>query len=183
MARVPLVPQDDPDPVLQRSFSRVLATWPDISNLYRTLGHAPVILEKWIDFAWTLRGEAVSDRGLRELVIMRTAQLNEADYEWRHHYPMAQAHGVTTEQLAELDRWPESQLFSRPQRAALAMAEELATTTRLSQARWTGLAEHFDEVERVELVLTASFYACVSRVLGALEIDLEPRYEGYPPLA
>jgi len=183
MARVPLVPQNDPDPALQRSFSRVLATWPDISNLYRTLGHAPVILETWIDFAWTLRSEAVSDRRLRELVIMRTAQLNETDYEWRHHYPMALEHGATAEQLSELERWEESPLFSAPERAVLAMAEELARTARLSDAGWAGLAEHFDDVERVELVLTASFYACVSRVLGALEIDLEPRYEVYPPLA
>ncbi len=183
MARVPLVPQDDPDPVLQRSFSRVLATWPDISNLYRTLGHAPVILEKWIDFAWTLRGEAVSDRGLRELVIMRTAQLNEADYEWRHHYPMATEHGVSAEQLAELDRWADSPRFSPAERAALAVAEELARTTQLSGPAWDGLSQHFAEVERIEIVLTAAFYACVSRVLGGLEIDVEPRFEGYPPLA
>ena len=182
MARVPLVDPDDPDPVLSRAYGRVLDTWPDISNLYRTLGHSPLILEKWIDFAWTLRGEAVSARGIRELVIMRTAQRNAADYEWRHHYPMALEHGVGPEQLAELERWPESDRFSPAERAALAMAEDLAAGTTLSDAGWAALAEHFDEVERVELVLTAAFYACVSRVLGALEIDLEPRYRRYPPL-
>ena len=113
---------------------------------------------------------------------MRTAQRNSADYEWRHHYPMALEHGVDPDQLAELDQWPGSDRFGPAQRAALAMAEELAGGTTLSDAGWAALAEHFDEVERVELVLTAAFYACVSRVLGALEIDLEPRYQRYPPL-
>jgi AhpD family alkylhydroperoxidase len=180
--RVPLVADDDQDPRLQAVFGRVTEVWPSIGNLYRTLGHSPLLLEKWIDFAWSLRHDSRSDRGLRELVIMRTAQLNATDYEWRHHYPMALEFGVTEEQLAELANWRSSELFSPLQRAVLAMAEELATTTSVSDATWDELSAHLDEVERIEVVLTAAFYACVSRVLGGLGVPLEPRYEEYPPV-
>jgi alkylhydroperoxidase family enzyme len=53
------------------------------------------------------------------------------------------------------------------------MAEQLGTGTHLSDDAWAALAEHFDEAELVELVMTAAFYACVSRVLGGLEVPPE----------
>ena len=34
----------------------------------------------------------------------------------------------------------------------------------------------------VELVLTGAFYACVSRVLGGLQVPLEDGYDHIPPL-
>ena len=37
----------------------------------------------------------------------------------------------------------------------------------------------FTDEERVELVLTASFYVCVARVLASMAVDLEPGYERY----
>ncbi len=38
--------------------------------------------------------EAKSPRALRELMILRGAQIMGADYEWTHHVPMARAAGV-----------------------------------------------------------------------------------------
>ena len=38
----------------------------------------------------------------------------------------------------------------------------------VTDATWDALAAHFDPGEMVELVLTVSFYSCVSRTLHAL---------------
>ena len=173
MPRVRLVDEHPEDPQLQAVFSRVQASWDHVPNLYRTLGHAPDLLEKWVDFAWALR----------ELAILRTAQLNGADYEWRHHVPMALEAGVGEAQLADLASWASSTAFGDQERAVLAMAEELAATARLGDQGWASLRAHFDEDEAMELVLTAAFYACVSRVLGGLAIEVEERYADVPPVA
>ena len=36
-----------------------------------------------------------------------------------------------------------------------------------------------DDAAVVELVLTASFYVCVSRFLQSMDVELEPGYEAY----
>ena len=55
--------------------------------------------------------------------------------------------------------------------AALALTDELTLELEVSDQTWAALAERFSDGELVELVLTMSFYSCVSRVLRALQID------------
>lgn len=105
---------------------------------------------------------------------MRTAQLNATDYEWTHHWRMAVAAGVSETKLEALDQWRDRDVFSPTERLVLEMADQLVATTRLDDIVWQALAAEFDPRQLVELVLTASFYACVSRVLGGLAVPLEP---------
>ena len=169
----------DSDPRLRAVRERVEAAGP-LPNLYRSLAHAPFLLEGWVDFAWSLRLDAASERGVRELVIMRKAHLAGADYEWRHHWEMAVAAGVPEAKLRAVPDWEQSAVFSGPERAALAMTDELSAGGRLSGTTWSALAGHFDAREAVELVVTAAFYSCVSQILAALEVGLEERYATVP---
>ena len=44
----------------------------------------------------------------------------------------------------------------------------------VSDAVWAPLAERYQPGELIELVLTAAYYACVSRTLRALRMPLDP---------
>lgn len=180
--RIPLIGDDTDDPRLTATFDRVRSAVGRIPNLYRTLGHNPEVLDAWLAFAWPLRHAATSDRALRELVIMRTAQLTTADYEWRQHWSMALEVGVSEEQLAALGAWPDADAFSPAEKAALRMTDELGSTADLGDDGWAALRSHFDDRECVELVLTAAFYSCVSRVLGGLHVPLEESASANPPV-
>ena len=57
--------------------------------LYRVLAHSPLMLRAYAGLARGLRYEAQTPRALRELMILRTAQLTGSDYEWAHHRAMA----------------------------------------------------------------------------------------------
>jgi AhpD family alkylhydroperoxidase len=173
--RVPLVGDDTDD-------ERVLAVFAkghDLSgrspNLYRTLAHSPELLEAWIAFAWPLRNESRTPRGLRELMILRVAHLDGAEYERVQHEPMARAAGVSDEQLAAIGAWRDAPdaVFDGSERAALALADAIAAGGDVDDATWAAVAERFDPRGRIELVLTAAFYSCVSRVLKALRIPLD----------
>jgi AhpD family alkylhydroperoxidase len=144
-------------------------------NLYRMLAHAPELLEAWVAFAWPLRNEARTPRGLRELVILQVAHHDGAEYERTHHEPMARAAGVTDAQIAALPAWraAEPATFDDVQRAVLALADEIAAGGDVDDATWAAVAEHFDHRGLVELALTASFYSCVSRVLKTLRVPLD----------
>lgn len=141
-------------------------------NLYHALAHAPRLLEAWIDFSWALREHCETPRPLRELIILRTAQLTHAPYEWHQHRRMAAEAGVQEHQVAELAMWRTSPAFNAAERAALAFTDALADGD-VPDGVNAALAEHFGLRARVELTLTASFYFGVPRLLNALRVPVE----------
>lgn len=141
-------------------------------NLYRALAHAPRLLEAWIDFSWLLREQCETPRALRELIILRTAQLSLSQYEWHQHRRMAAEAGVDEHQVAELAMWRSSPAFNGAERAALAFTDALAVGHVPDEVN-AALAEHFGLQARVELTLTASFYFGVPRLLNALRVPVE----------
>jgi AhpD family alkylhydroperoxidase len=169
--RVPPVAADTTDPELAAVFDVFRDAGREVPLLYRTLGNAPAMLRAWTSLAWPLRQEAASPRGLRELLIMRVAQLTAASFEWLAHWDMAVKHGITAEQLEELARWRDSDRFSADERAALALADDITEQLEVGDETWAAVAHRFSAPELVELVLTVSFYSCVSRVLHALELN------------
>lgn len=177
MARVELASRHPDDAALRAIYDELRAArGPDfeIPNLYRVLGNAPAMLRAWLDFAWPLRSEPHTSRALRELAILRGAQVSDAHYEWTRHVPMALEAGVTQAQLDALSTWRESPLFSEQEKAVLQMAEEVTDGPAASAASIDALkAAGFSDSDVVELVLTSSFYVCVSRFLQSMDIELE----------
>jgi AhpD family alkylhydroperoxidase len=172
--RLPLVSADSDDPALAPIFDRFRQAGRDVPTLYRTLGNAPAMLDAWVGLAWPLRHDATTPRALRELIIMRVAQLTGASYEWVAHYPMAVQCGIAAEQLADLRRWRESERFTDDQREVLALTDELTDDIDVCDETWAPLAARYEPGELVELVLTVAYYACVSRTLRALRLPVDP---------
>jgi AhpD family alkylhydroperoxidase len=141
-------------------------------NLYKVLANAPAMLGAWIDFAWTLRADCGTPRDLRELMILRTAQMQVSAYEWHQHRIMARAAGVTEEQVAELAMWSSSALFDAKQRAALALTEAIVHGD-VGDAVHAELSKHFNREECLELTITAAFYCMVARVLSAIAVTAD----------
>jgi alkylhydroperoxidase family enzyme len=168
MPRVPLVPDDSTDPVLAPVFDVFRKAGRDVPELYRALGNAPRLLQAWVDFAWPLRNDATTPRALRELAILRVAQLTSADYEWRAHLPMALRSGVTPEQVDELSTWQDSERFGPEEHEVLRFVDELTRDLEAGDDTMAALLARWSPAEVVELVLTVSFYSCVSRVLRGL---------------
>lgn len=152
-----------------------------LPNLYRVLGLAPPMIQAWVDFAWPLREKATSPRNIRELLILRGAQVSKTDYEWAHHVPFALESGVTQAQIDALEGWKASGLFNEPERAVLRLADEIARGPAASAECIEELKRHFTDPHVVELVLTASFYVCVTRFLKSMDVDLEPGFTGLHP--
>lgn len=177
MSRLPLVPEDTPDQDAAKLLAEIKQVYGSLPNLHRTLAHSPDMLRAWLDVAVPLRVKPKAGRAIRELIIMRAAQLTGATYEWAHHWRMAVDNGVTEEKLRALSGWREAQDFTPAERAVLAYIEQVVESGDIDDAVFAELRAHFDDGEIVELSLTASFYVNVARLLRALDVDLEP---GYP---
>ena len=174
MARTPLA---DFEPQLKKRLEELWGTPP---NLYKALANHPKIVAAWTEFSKTLRYDTRTPRALRELVILRGAQLMRSEYEWAQHLPMARKAGVTEEKIKNLEKWRTSNAFDERERAALALAEAV-TNGRVTDEVHRQATAQFDHHDYVELAVVASFYAMVGRMLDAMGVELEPEVRGYSP--
>lgn len=165
------------EPALKKRLEELWGTPP---NLYRALGNHPKLVAAWTEFSRTLRYDTRTPRPLRELVILRGAQLMRSEYEWAQHLKMARKAGVTDEQIAALSSFRNSKVFTAEEKAALALAEAV-TLGKVSDEVHAEALRHFDMHDYVELCIVAAFYAMVGRMLDAMGVQLEPEAREYSP--
>ena len=96
------------------------------------------------------------DQRLLELIKIRASQLNSCAFCLDMHLRDARAHGEDQRRLDVLAAWHEApQLFSAPERAALALTEAV---TRIGEAGvpdavWTEVAGQFGQADIVHLLM------------------------------
>ena len=174
---MPRTPHAQFEPELKKRLEELWGTPP---NLYKALGNHPRLVAAWTEFSKTLRHDTRTPRALRELVILRGAQLMRSEYEWAQHLAMARKSGVREEQIRELATWKNSSQFTEREKAAIALAEAV-TQGRVSDAVYAEAKRHFDDHDYVELSIVAAFYAMVGRMLDAMGVELEPEMRNYAP--
>lgn len=174
---MPRTPLADFEPAMQKRLEELWGTPP---NLYRCLANHPRLVAAWSDFSKALRHDSRTPRALRELVILRGAQLMRSEYEWAQHLKMARKTGVRESQIAALANWKSSPEFDMKEKAALLLAESV-TNGRVTDEVYREVARHFDHHDYVELSITAAFYAMVGRMLDAMGVQLEPDVRNYSP--
>ena len=174
---MPRTPLADFEPQLKKRLEELWGTPP---NLYKALGNHPKLVAAWTEFSKTLRYDTRTPRALRELVILRGAQLMRSEYEWAQHLPMARKAGVAEEKIAGLHNWRNSSAFDEREKAALALGEAV-TQGEVSEGVYAEAMRHFDHHDYVEIAIVAAFYAMVGRMLEAMGVELEPEMRHYEP--
>jgi alkylhydroperoxidase family enzyme len=183
MSRLPFVSDEPEDPRVAETFERLRKRWQGapVLHLYRLLAWAPGLLPAWMEFAHALRFKTTTPAALRELMIVRSGQLQEAEYEWKHHWAAALDEGVPEQKLLALHAWRSSDLYDETERAVLALAEDTAVGRGASDDTMKALQAVLPNEQVVELVIVASFYACVGRVVNSLGVPIEPGFETMIP--
>ncbi len=181
-SRVPQIGDDPPDHRVAAIYERFAREGRPPIALYRALANAPALLEPYSALAQALRHDAATSRELRELVVLRIAQLTGSEYEWSHHRKMAEREGIGVAKLRALADWQDSDVFDDAERAALRLADETHGMT-VSDETVASLSRHHPAAEVVELVMLASLYEAVARMIQALGVQVEEEYVPYlgPP--
>ena len=114
------LPLKEFEPGLKKRLEELWGTPP---NLYRALGNHPKLVAAWTEFANTLRHDTRTPRALRELVILRGAQVCAPNTSGLQHLRMARKAGVREAQIAALAAWRTSSEFDAREKAALRLGE------------------------------------------------------------
>lgn len=174
MAIVPYLDADDVAPEHRALLARPI-------NLFRALINAPEGLTRFHALAEWIRWECELDPRLRELIILQVGALTREPYEWSHHVELSRQFGVTDADLRAVlglaaggtgDLGPD-------ERIALEATAQLVHDGALSDDVVARLLARFTPQQITEIVLIASFYCMVVRVLGGLRIEVEPEYAAH----
>ncbi len=168
MARLPYAEPKTPE--AQAVAARIIAERGSLLHLYRMLLNSVPLAEGWLTFLTAIRQRLSLSGTLRELVIMRVAILNGAQYEADQHAPIALQEGLTQRQLEALADWQDSDAFTAAQRAALALTDAMTRDVQVPDETLDQVRGHLSDREVVELVATIAAYNMVSRFIEALGI-------------
>jgi AhpD family alkylhydroperoxidase len=168
--RVPLV-KPGTIPKLNAIESRIMAERGRISLLYQVLLNSEPIAAGWEQMLTAVRNKTAVPPSLRELMILRVAVLNHAEFEFEAHIPHALKAGVSQEKIDCIKSIDLSELFSEEERLLLQLTDHMTLNVTVPEELMMSLSAHYNPQEVVEIVATVAAYNMVSRFLVALNIS------------
>src|SRR5580700_7295079 len=159
MARIPLIEEAD-HPELAEAIGRIKAgRRGGLLNVYKLLLHSPAVAQTWFEHNNAVRWKTQLSGRLREIVIIRVANLNGIDYVLAQHVPgLALAEGLTVTECDALKDWRRTDLFDERERAALAYADAMTLTTSVPDDVFAALRQRYSDREIVELSVLIGTY-------------------------
>jgi len=181
MARVKLVEKEQADPRIKEMFQKLEDQDVPVLNLFKAVGNCPRIGRNFVRLGNAILRPDFIDPKLRELAILRVGNLLRSEYEFTKHVTIGGEVGVTDDQIDELSNWAASRKFTDIEKAVLQYTDEVTLNVKVSDSTFANLKKFFGDQAIVKLTATIGYYGMVSRILVALEIELEPGEKAFIP--
>jgi alkylhydroperoxidase family enzyme len=171
--RIDPLPPDEWSELLRRVLEGMPGGLERPMNVFTTLARHPDLFEAWIRFGGRLLMGGLIPARDRELAILRTAHNCSSPYEWAQHVPLARASGIEDEEIEALRRPLDEHAWADEDRLLLAAADELHSTSNLSDETWGALSRHYDERQLIELPMLVGHYVMLAGALNSLRVQVE----------
>jgi uncharacterized peroxidase-related enzyme len=172
MSRISRLDRSEVTPDLAALFDKVFAQRGNVPNMFRVMAHRPEIFATMqAHFGAVLNTGTVSTR-LKELIIVRTSQVNDTPYCLASHTILARGLGWTDDQLAHLADWHSRDDFTPSEKAALRLAETVTRDARaVTDEQFAELRGFYSEGEIVELLCAIGLFNYFNRFNNALQME------------
>lgn len=154
-------------------------------HVFTTLARNRGLFRRWMVFAGGLMPGGKLARAETELVILRVAHNCDCDYEWGQHETIAQAAGISADEVQRVRQGPDADGWSERQADLLRAADELHRDRVIGDALWSRLAGRYSEAELIELCMLVGHYEMLAGTLRSLGVqpDRKPMESGRGLLA
>jgi uncharacterized peroxidase-related enzyme len=171
MSRISRLDRSEVTPEIATLYDKVFALRGNVPNMFRVMAHRPEIFSTMqAHFGAVLNTGTVSTR-LKELIIVRTSQVNETPYCLASHTALAKRLGWSDEQLEHLAEWPQREDFTAAEKAALRLAETVTRDAHsVSDEQFAELRSFYSEGEIVELLCAIGLFNYFNRFSDALRM-------------
>jgi 4-carboxymuconolactone decarboxylase len=173
MARIPYVSKDNTSQEISELFTKIESNGAVVLNLWKMAAHSPATLQHMVRMGNAILSKTEVDPKLREIAILRVAELLNCEYERKAHVVLAKRAGVTDEQVADIKNRESSSAFNPIEQAILRFTDEITKDGKASQSTFSELAKHLSHREMMELTITIGFYGMLARLILTFDVDLE----------
>jgi len=172
MSRISRLDRNEVTPDLAALFDKVFAQRGNVPNMFRVMAHRPEIFATMqAHFGAVLNTGTVSTK-LKELIIVRTSQVNNTPYCLASHTILARGLGWTDDQLSHLAQWPQRDDFTAAEKAALRLAETVTRDAHtVTDEQFAELRTYYSEGEIVELLCAIGLFNYFNRFNNALLME------------
>jgi uncharacterized peroxidase-related enzyme len=179
MSRISRLDRNQVTPEIASLFDKVFAQRGNVPNMFRVMAHRPEIFSTMqAHFGAVLNTGTVSTK-LKELIIVRTSQINVTPYCLASHTILARNLGWNDDQLRHLEDWPRRDDFTPAEKAALRLAETVTRDAHgVSDEQFDELRGFYSEGEIVELLCAIGLFNYFNRFNDALRMEPTKPGEG-----
>ena len=144
------------------------------------LTHAGQLMAPFLGWAAALALNGSLPKRDHEILAMRAAYNCRSAFEWGEHAVFARRDGLSDDEIAGIAAGPDAPGWTAHEAALLRAADELHTTTTISDATWSVLAGTYDAGQLVEVVYVVGQYTMLSMVANGLGISGAPELDPLP---
>jgi uncharacterized peroxidase-related enzyme len=172
MPRISRLNRDQVRPSSVAIYDRTLRDRGNVPNMFRTMAHRPEIFETIIAHMDAMLNTGTLPKALKELVIVRTSQVNRTPYCLASHTAICKRLGWTDEQLEALKAAPSSPEFTEAEKAAIHLAEVMTLDAHTyTEADFQRLRSFYSEGEVIELMAAIGLFNYFNRFNDLLEME------------
>lgn len=167
-----VTPWQDEEPVDANLLNAIKARRPGgkLIAIDRVLLKSAPMATGWNELMVRVRHEFSFSLEYRELIMLRVAWLNKAEFEWNVHYPAYLDAGGTAEKAEALRLSSAPHIFNDTETLLIHLADQSTRNVVVEENIIGALKSLLGEKETVEAVATVAAYNMVSRFLVALAI-------------
>jgi uncharacterized peroxidase-related enzyme len=172
MPRISRLNRSEVAPELREVYDKFLRDRGNVPYFFRTLAHRPEIFRTATAHMQAVLSTGTLPTKLKELVVVRTSQINCTAYCLASHTAISLRLGTTPEQIEALKNWRESTLFSEAEKEAIHLAEAMTSDSlHYSDEEMARLRRFYSEGEVVELMAAIGLFNYFNRFNNLLQME------------
>ena len=172
MPRISRLNRSEVSPELTAIYDRFLRDRGNVPYFFRTVAHRPEIMETMAAHMKAVLSTGTLSTKLKELVVVRTSQLNCTAYCLASHTAISLKLGWTAEHLEALKNWRGSALFSEAEQEAIHLAEVMTLHSHeYTDEDMARLRRFYSEGEVVELMAAIGLFNYFNRFNNMLQME------------
>ncbi len=162
--RISRLTRDQVPPQAVAIYDRYLRDRGNVPNMFRTMAHRPEIFETIIAHMEAVLNTGTLPKALKELVIVRTSQINKTPYCLASHTQIARKLGWSDLQIAALEHAATESSFTEREKVAIDLAETITLTPHsYTDEQFRRLRSFYSEGEVIELMAAIGLFNYFNR--------------------
>jgi uncharacterized peroxidase-related enzyme len=172
MPRISRLSRSEVRPSSVEVYDRTLRDRGNVPNMFRTMAHRPEIFETIIAHMDAVLNTGTLPKALKELVIVRTSQVNRTPYCLASHTAICKKLGWTDQHIEALKNAGGSAEFTESEKEAIRLAEVMTRDPHsYSDEDFARLRSFYTEGEIVELMAAIGLFNYFNRFNDLLQME------------